>query len=55
VANRFKWKATYNFKRGGRRVPKHLGYFDDHTKAVVEYRRHESMTTAELASRRYRQ
>jgi hypothetical protein len=44
-----KWKVTFGFN-GSRR---HLGCFDfdDHTKAVAEYKRHESMAT-QLNSRR---
>jgi hypothetical protein len=48
VANRSKWEVTFCFERGGRRASKHLGYFDDHTKAVAEYMRHGSTDTAEL-------
>jgi hypothetical protein len=38
--------VTFGFNGSQR----YLGYFDfdDHTKAVAEYKRHESMATAEL-------
>jgi hypothetical protein len=41
-----KWEVAFG-SNGSRR---HLGYFDfdDHTKAVAEYKRHGSMAAAEL-------
>jgi hypothetical protein len=41
-----KWKVTFRFNGSQGR----LGCFDfdDHTKAVAEYKRHESMASAEL-------
>ena len=46
--NRKNCKWEVQFMSNGKN--RHLGYFDfdDHTKAVAEYKRHESMATAEL-------